>query len=141
MNPDEERQVEDAFASGIRLIMLVFIAAALLAGGLAFLLDRFGPVLGSTLSVVSTLGILATVAYIFARTVRRLRVRRKRAQRALVCAYCKDSLIENSASVCPECGSMYHDECLRTNGCATFACLRSRPRQMNDKTSSGVESY
>ena len=134
MTPDEKRKVDDAFASGIRLILLVIVATSLLAGGLAFFLLRFGPILGSTLSIASTIGIVVILGFVFARTVRRIQVRRKSMQRGLRCAYCKDDLVDASVSICPACGSIFHHECLRTFGCATFACSKASAREVIRKT-------
>jgi RNA polymerase subunit RPABC4/transcription elongation factor Spt4 len=41
-----------------------------------------------------------------------------------VCAYCKDSILEEDACFCPSCGASHHQECwaANLNTCSVFGC-------------------
>jgi hypothetical protein len=104
--------------------LLVFLG--MLASGLLWMMLPYQPVITVIIALIALWSFLAAIIYIFGSALTRLRIRRSANRGEVHCAYCKD-VLTNAQTFCKFCGSMYHEECYRINGCATFACQASRP--------------
>lgn len=134
MNQDEETKWRDGFREGMKTVQLTLLGTFLFAGALALLVFKLGPIFGPIITALLIyLGVVAVTVYILARTVRYLKVRRKKKQDSLCCAFCKD-MLKAVESTCPSCGSVYHQECFRINGgCSTYACTLSKRDVVSEK--------
>src|SRR5262245_11057302 len=95
------------FECAIRTLQIVLVYCLLFAGFLAWLFYVLWPIVGSFGSVGAIIIGLGGIVYFFGRTVKQLKVLKKR-KSALHCAYCKDPVLPPMTMICGKCGALYH---------------------------------